>query len=417
MFLADKVLNLLLLLLWHRVRWPQPWNTSLIPFFLHFFILIQQLFLQVIILLLIFWSLIPSRQYITSNSLELPFHLKARLLFLQLLYLLLNNLIMLILLIKRPWLWLIGSVHLLPSTVKLVWRRLNLTAALGLLLLVIHWKVLLAYVLNPWFLRIVFHYLLDTARERSLGRSFYLVFDKVVFVWRLCARVLHQTVWSTLFVRIHWLHMVVFFSVCLISLTTHLSFGSLNILILAYIMTCWVTIFLLGELASSLNFLGLVIYRILILNVIVRCSYKSSITIVFSAIICQDILIHQEVNPSRKLIYRHIFMSTTLLLSPFISIQSCEYILLFNTSVRIKQLFKQLNFVNLMMTLHFLKQLLQHLNIMLLFGLTWVLQRLVWTIFRDALEDIAAPFGNGSLLFLDHGTHVHGFLIVLVETL
>lgn len=107
LFLAHEWLHLLLLLLrllrivcrsW--IRWTKSWHTPLVPFLLHFLILIQEFFLQVIVLLLIFWRLIISCQDIAANSLKRAFHLELRLLLLQLLELLLEYLVVLLLLFK-----------------------------------------------------------------------------------------------------------------------------------------------------------------------------------------------------------------------------------------------------------------------------------------------------------------------------
>ena len=74
-------------------------GTSLIPLFLHFFVLIKQLLLQFVVLLLVIRSIAAGKN-VASSALELTLHLKTRLLFLELLELFLNNQVVFLLLIK-----------------------------------------------------------------------------------------------------------------------------------------------------------------------------------------------------------------------------------------------------------------------------------------------------------------------------
>lgn len=105
-------------------------------------------------------------------------------------------------------------------------------------------------------------------------------------------------------------------SVGIVSLAVHLRFGSLEVLLLTDVMGNVAT-FLLGELSWVLHFFRLVINRILVLDVIIWRPYKSAILIFFPTIIGKNILIHQEINSSGKLINGHIFMSTRLFITYF----------------------------------------------------------------------------------------------------
>ena len=56
--------------------------------------------------------------------------------------------------------------------------------------------------------------------------------------------------------------------------------------------------------------IGLSIDRILILDVIIWGSNDFTVLIFFSAVIGENVLIHKEINSSRKLVNRYILMST-----------------------------------------------------------------------------------------------------------
>lgn len=251
LFLAYEALHLLLRLFtvsWNRIRCSECGDTPLISFILHLFVLVEQFLLEVIVLLLILWSLIPWEN-IVSNTLKLPFHLQTGLLFLKLLKLLLYNHIVLLLLLKatRRIRRLVKRVSLDSTTVVFVWRMpmrgIIGWRSQGTVFLIIHWVILPSNVLNPVFMGVWLHDLLNASRERSLWGSLYLLINKPM----LAPRILLQIIWRSLFKRVHWLQLSIIFSVWVsVSMPIHLGLWPLNILLLADIVThcswllgCW----------------------------------------------------------------------------------------------------------------------------------------------------------------------------------
>lgn len=319
LFLADEALHLLLWLLavgWHRVRCTQCRHASLIALLLHLLIFIEQLFLEVIVLLLSLWPL-AAWEDIAANTLELTLHLETRLLLLKLLKLLLDYHIMLLLLLEAVWwvTWLIKRVSVYSAAVVFVWRwALSIVLLIkSPILLVIHWVVLASNVLNSVFVGVWLHNLLNTSREWPLWSSL----DLMVNEGMLAVLVLLQTTRSSLLEWVHGLQVHLILSIRVgVSVPIHLSLWPLDVLLLADLVThcSW----LLGWLLSRGScLLWWVAYRVLVLNIVVRGSNYFILLFLVPAIVGQNVLVHQEINSPRELIHWQNFMSASLIMKVF----------------------------------------------------------------------------------------------------
>ena len=152
-----------------------------------------------------------------------------------------------------------------PTAIELIGWWTNCTSRRwNSIFLIIHWEVLLASILNSRLLFMLWlNYLLNSSRKWSLRRSFHFLINEFVHIL-LIVLILHQTIWSALLKRLHWLYLGLFISW---SLTIHLCFWPLNDLVLTDIMACNLRMF-----SWSLQFFRLVIYRILVFNVIIWSS-------------------------------------------------------------------------------------------------------------------------------------------------
>jgi hypothetical protein len=163
------------------------------------------------------------------------------LLLLELLELLLNYHVVLLLLFKTARLvttWLIENVSLGSTTIKFIgrlsWciatlRRRNKYASI---FLIIHRIVLIANMLNPCLITFRLNYLLNASREWSLRSSLHFMVNQPMFA-TLTILVLLKIVWSSLLKRVHRLQVSFIFSICVVSMTIHLGFGSLKVLMMA----------------------------------------------------------------------------------------------------------------------------------------------------------------------------------------
>ena len=264
-------------------------------------------------------------------------------------------------------------------------------------------------------MRLRLHYLLNASREWSLWSSLYLL----IYEPMLTVLILLKIIWSSLLKWIHTLQVSIVFPVRAVSLAIHLGFGPLDILVLANVVGRhrW---FLSRLLPRRLLLLWLVIYRILVLDVVVRGSDYFAMFIFFSAFIGQNVFIHKEINSPRKLVNWNILMPTRLIVKIF-CIQAGKDILGLDSSPPslIKQLLEQLNLIDLRVVLNLLKKLFKHLHVIILLRLAWIF---VWYILRNALEHLcmSASFDKTSLLFflslLLQWLVDDGFFSILVET-